>query len=284
MSMRYARFVRFLGVFLGMSVLTSPGMAAEKKHPPAPTEKPGPACATERQASKRQEALPRNWLRLSKCLEKAGDVDGAVDAAREALRRALPPTGSPLFLPESARDALLQLDDLGVDIEIPPPGMCGALLPSASCPRPLLACTHTLSGKDKRGIAFERLVINAAHFPKESRHLDDDGTDPRWGQHWLLHDPGRCSWSQRRQGESSIPEDDHATLVLRSRILRECPDDAVGCRIDSTKGGPVTLVTVECRLVTANACQEVIAAVCTTKLEDKPAERHVDLFRVRGGY
>lgn len=173
--------------------------------------------------------------------------------------------GQALMPMELLREPLLRLDRLGVDVAVPPPDTCGELPPAPGCHRPLHACTTRLSG-EQDGVAWERLVVTLAPFARAARWCEDDGTQLTWGQP-LTFARGTCGWAHRPL--SAALAQDHATFVLSSTLERA--------------GAP--LATMSCRLVIADACNELAATVCVVELPQarkrRSPTRHVRAVLLR---
>lgn len=220
-------------------------------------------------------------LLLSRCREDAGQLDLAVDAAHQALALAAA-ASKPEYELSGLESVALRLDELKVDIEVPPPGTCGELPPAPGCAAGFFACTNELSGVQQQAeVAYERMVLTVARSPREARFVDDDGTSPTWGQPLRFVHPWQCHLHFCEVEFPWVLPSAHPTLVLQSRIEKTCAREHVGCRLEETDAGPGWLASVECRLVIADACRELVGAVCTAATARETAKQ-VTLRRVRG--
>ena len=223
------------------------------------------------------------WLAASLLEQRAGRTREAINAAHRAvpaaIRQDVWPAAKLVMDPPFLHQTLRQLYALGEDLAIPPPGTCGEVRGPVSCGRSFLACTHAVAGTSSPTadspptMRFGRLVVNFAYWPKESRFLDDDGTNAMWGLPVYVYRPWMCSLSQH--AIRGPDEGDHATMVLRSNVEKACDE-----------GKCPAVLSAECNLVEADPCLGLVATVCRLELPDKPATvtvRDVHLVATPGG-
>jgi hypothetical protein len=224
------------------------------------------ACALLQQATETDPEDPRILVERGRCLLKLGRPSEAAEAQRDAIRVSLaaPPAYAATGR-RARRSAYLHLYALRHTVSLPSDGSCARLRAEPSCSETLHACSYTWSttvrGAPERGDAV-RIARSDEAAERHQLAPGPPGTVPYFADEAEVDDEQAKAPTEVVSGD-----DGSADLYLSSDTLREPAECVARCEGDSecedtcrAAGGAVR--AVRCKLVYADACTGVVAAVC----------------------